>query len=93
MTNSEKKIKSMKTAEEFYKEIAASKELQEEVNALEAGRLDVFLKKHDCAASAKEFMAFANSITEGELDDDGAEEISGGIFHMPMFTPDGTPVL
>ena len=68
----------MKTVEEFYKEIAASKELQEELQNAYHEKLEVFLKKHDCAADAKEFKAFIMAQCEGEIKDEAAESIAGG---------------
>ena len=42
----------MKTIEVFYKEIAGSKELQDEVKGLTEDELGAFLRKHDCPATA-----------------------------------------
>ena len=68
----------MKTAEEFYKEIVGSKELQEELKKTADEMLEEFLKNHDCAADVKEFKAFVSAQCEGEMADDVAESISGG---------------
>lgn len=68
----------MKTVEEFYKEISTSKELQEELKAVSDGMLEAFLKKHDCAADAKEFKAFVTAQAEGEMADEAVGSISGG---------------
>lgn len=70
----------MKTAEEFYKEIAGSKELQEELKKLNVETLGAFLRKHDCEATAKEFADYAKSRAEGELTDDAAEAAAGGYY-------------
>lgn len=75
----------MKTIEELYKEIAASKELQEELKNASEETLEAFLKKHDCHATAKEFVAFARAQSEGEIGDEETENISGG-FH-PWISP------
>ena len=69
----------MKTAEEFYEEIAASKELQEEFKAASDEMLEMFLKKHGCDATAKDFTAFVRSQTEGEIEDDAAAAAAGGL--------------
>ena len=58
----------MKTAEEFYKEIADSKELQEELKNASNEMLEAFLKRHDCDASVKEFAAFVDAHREGALE-------------------------
>ena len=70
----------MKTIEEFYKEIAASKELQEELNSLNLldATLEAFLKKHECNATAKDFLAFVRAQNEGEIEDDDAAKVDGG---------------
>ena len=72
----------MKTIEEFYKEIAGSKELQEELKVLTEEALGEFLRKHDCEATAKEFSDYTRSLTEGELTDDDAQTAAGG---YPLF--------
>ena len=72
----------MKTAEEFYKEIADSKELQEELKNASNEMLEAFLKRHDCDASVKEFAAFVDAHREGALDDEDARTVAGGI---PIF--------
>ena len=68
----------MKTIEEFYKEIAGSKELQEELKVLTEEALGEFLKKHNCQATAKEFLDYAKAQQEGEIQDADAEAASGG---------------
>ena len=74
----------MKTLEEFIKEINASKELQKElksVKGIEAA--EGFLKKYDCGATAEELSEFINSQIndgQGELSDDEACSVSGGIW-------------
>lgn len=75
----------MKTAEELFKEIDASKDLQEELTSIAKGQfaeIGAFLKKHDCAVSAEEFIDFLKSQkkaqTEGEIEDDAAEAVAGG---------------
>lgn len=68
----------MKTVEEFYQEIAVSKELQEEWNHLSDAMLEAFLKKYDCNATAKEFTAFVRSKTAGEIEDADAALATGG---------------
>ena len=70
----------MKTIEELYKEIAASKELQKELESVSAETFETFLKKHGCEASAEEFIAFVKAQSEGEISDDAAAEAAGGFW-------------
>ena len=72
----------MKTVEEFYKEIMASKELREELKKASDEMMEAFLKQHGCNADAKEFMAFVRAQSEGTIDDDAAATIAGG---APIF--------
>lgn len=69
----------MKTAEEFYREIATSKELQKELQEASDEMLEAFLKKHGCDATAKDFTAFVRSQTEGAIEDDTAAAAAGGM--------------
>ena len=82
----------MKTAEDFYKEIIASKDLQEELQTVSDEMLETFLKKHGCDATANDFTAFVKSMTEGELEDDGVGEINGGIYHLSIKYIPGEPM-
>ena len=75
----------MKTIEEFYKEMAGSKELQEELQAVTDEMLEAFLKKHGCNATAKDFTAFVKAQNEGEIEDADAAAIAGGCYHQPDF--------
>ena len=68
----------MKTIEEFYKEIAGSNDLHEELKVLTEESLGEFLRKHDCEATAKEFADYAKLQEEGEIQDNDAEEAVGG---------------
>ena len=75
----------MKTVEELFKEIGESKELQNELASIGKGQnaeIEEFLKKHDCSASAEEFVDFIkskkDSQAEGEIDDDALEAVAGG---------------
>ena len=72
----------MKTAEEFYKEIAGSPELQNELKAASDEMLGAFLKKHGCDADVKDFREFVRSKSEGEIEDDDATAVAGG---APMY--------
>ena len=71
----------MKTAEELFKEISASKDLQNELSSIGKGQfseVEAFLKKHDCAASAKEFSEYVKLQKEGEISDEDAGSAAGG---------------
>ena len=75
----------MKTVEELFKEIDASKDLQKEHTSIGKGQfaeIGAFLKKHDCDASAEEFIDFLKSQkksrTDGEIGDDDVEAVDGG---------------
>ena len=73
----------MKTVEEFIKEIENTDVLQNELKAVkDKNALAEFLKKHGCDADVKEFMAFVRSQSEGEIGDDEAASVAGGI---PLF--------
>ena len=78
----------MKTAEEFYKEIATSKELQEELGKTSGETLGAFLAKHGCGATAEEFVAFARSRSEGEIEDADAADVAGGVGYIPSYLQD-----
>ncbi len=73
----------MKTIEEFYKEIAGSSELQNELKAASDEMLGAFLKKHGCEADVKDFTEFVRSQCEGEIEDDEAATAAGGIYYRP----------
>ncbi len=74
----------MKTLEDLYKEIEESKDLQKELSSIGKGQfaeIGAFLKKHDCEAMAEEFVAFMKKMSqaEGEIGDDGAGAVAGGL--------------
>ena len=72
----------MKTIEEFNKELEGSEALKNElgkINGKEA--LEAFLQKNGCGFTAEEYKASA--FSEGELDDDTAEEAAGGRGNAP----------
>ena len=74
-----KKGERMKTIEEFYSEISGSKELQEELKSTSGAMLAEFLKKHNCGASVKEFTEFLDAKNNGEIGDNDAEKVAGGL--------------
>ena len=71
----------MKTIEELFREIVASKELQKELKSIGKGQyseIEALLKKYDCDATAEEFISYVKSISEGEIGDDEASLTAGG---------------
>ena len=72
----------MKSMEEFCKEIAGSKELQQELKKTSFKEMEEFLREHDCEANVNDFIAYVEAQNEGEIDDEVAKTIAGGI---PMF--------
>ncbi len=63
----------MKTVEEFYKEISDTKALQDELKNVSEEMLGAFLKKHECEASAEEFVEFLKAQSEGAIEDEDVE--------------------
>ena len=78
------RLNSMKTLDEFIKEITASSELQAELKKVkDTEGADAFLKKNDCDATAAELAEYLKSQmngAEGELSDDDASAVSGGLW-------------
>lgn len=73
----------MKTSEEMYNELKGSKELRLEFSGVnDKNAMKAFLQKHGCGASAEEFAEYVRSQTEGELSDNDATAVAGGI---PVF--------
>ena len=71
----------MKTLEELYNEIMENNELKEECQeAINAGRQEEFLKKHDCSATLEEAIAFVDAKNEqnDEISLDLLESAAGG---------------
>ncbi|MBP0973019.1 MAG: hypothetical protein J5851_03840 [Oscillospiraceae bacterium] len=67
----------MKTLAELMQEVAGSEELQKELTAIkDSETLEAFFKKHDCNATAEEFLAVEG---EGALSDEDAEAVAGGM--------------
>ena len=68
----------MKTVEELCHEVAASKELQEELKAASEERIQAFLKQHGCDADAKAFLSLVRAHTDCEITDADADAVAGG---------------
>ena len=71
----------MKTIQELYSEIMASKELKEQfIEAAKAGKQEEFLKAHGCEATMEEVQAFleAKQNEDAPLSVDELENAAGG---------------
>ena len=82
----------MKTVEALYKEIAESKELQNELKAAYNEALGTFLKKYGCGATAEEFSDYMRTQKEGEISDDVVGKVDGGMYQdylRPPIKPQG----
>ena len=72
----------LKTVEEFIDEIKGSESLQNEIRSIKNDdELAAFLKKYDCGASVKEYADYITALSEGEIGDDEAENVAGGLSH------------
>ena len=85
----------MKTVEEFCKEIARSKELQDELKNAWDETLKAFLTKHGCEADVEKFLQLASESSEGEIEDEDVASIAGGggVYSRPGKHRKVTPVL
>ena len=74
----------MKTLEEFVKEINGSEELQKALKEInDKAALEEFIKKNCCGATAEEFAEYVKSQAkggQGELSDDEASSVAGGVW-------------
>ncbi len=69
----------MKSLEELYKEVQANEELKKEfVLAFKEGRVESFLKAHDCDATAADVMTFLSSAKEEAATEDDLAKVAGG---------------
>ena len=71
----------MKTIQELYNEIMASKELKAQfIDAAKAGKQEEFLKEHGCEATLEDVKAFleANQKEDAPLSVDELENAAGG---------------
>ncbi|MBP0973018.1 MAG: hypothetical protein J5851_03835 [Oscillospiraceae bacterium] len=67
----------MKTLAELMQEVAGSEELQKELTAIkDSETLEAFFKKHDCGATAEEFLG---ADAEGAISDEEVEAVAGGM--------------
>ena len=79
----------MKTIQELYNEVMASEALKEELKeASQKGKVDEFLKQHDCNATTDELMSFLEGM-QGEDEDlslDDLELVAGGTHGSETFS-------
>jgi hypothetical protein len=70
---------SMKSLEEFYKEVQNSEDLKKQfVSAVKEGKTEEFLKANDCEATAADVMAFLHSVKEEAATEDDLAMVAGG---------------
>ena len=75
------KVTIMKTIEELYNEINASEELKKAISEIKDKEAFAdFLKEQGCEASVDEFEKFVKSQSEGEIGDDAAGAVAGGLW-------------
>lgn len=75
------KVFTMKTIDEFIKEIEGSVALQDEIRTInDKDALAAFLKKNDVDGTVEDFgkAIQAKAEAEGELSDEAAEAVAGG---------------
>ena len=58
----------MKTVQELFQEVMSDQELKvKAVEAAKAGRLEAFLREHDCGATLEEVSAFLKEKANGDM--------------------------
>ena len=73
----------MKTLEEFVKEVQASKELEDALKQIkDKASLEAFLRENGCEATVEQFAKAMQSGDEGEIDDDAAASVAGGVWKL-----------
>ena len=69
----------MKSLEELYSEVKKNEELKKAfVSAYKEGRVEEFLKAHECDASVSDVNDFLSNTKIEELSDDDLEKVAGG---------------
>ena len=69
----------MKSVAEFYKEVQANEELKKEfVSAFKGGKLEEFLKAHDCGATVADVLVFLKETKEEAATEDDLKKVAGG---------------
>ena len=79
----------MKTLKDLIREIETSEKLREDLkNLKDKDAVDAFLKERNCSATAEELAEYLKSQkndSEGELSDDDASSVSGGVWAMTYY--------
>ena len=69
----------MKTIENLYNEVQGNDDLKKEfVTSFKEGKVEEFLKAHDCNATAADVQEFLNGRDMEELADDDLDNVAGG---------------
>ena len=69
----------MRTLEELYKEVQENEEMKKEfITAFKEGKVEEFLKAHDCASTAADVMTFLSSKKEEVASEDDLAKVAGG---------------
>ena len=79
----------MKTIQELCNEVMASEELKEELKeASQKGKVEEFLKQHDCNATMDELMSFLEGVQseDEDLSLDELELVAGGTHGSETFS-------
>ena len=78
----------MKTIQELYNEVMASETLKKELKeASQKGKVEEFMKQHDCNATMDELMSFLEGVQseDEDLSLDELELVAGGTHSESMF--------
>ena len=69
----------MKSLEKYYNEIQSNEELKKEfITSFKEGRIESFLKAHDCDASVTDVMTFMESKRDETATEDDLMKVAGG---------------
>ena len=69
----------MKSIEELYKDVQSNEELKKEfITAFKEGKVEDFLKTHDCEGTSADVMAFLNSTKDETASEDDLAKVAGG---------------
>ena len=69
----------MKSLEELYKEVQENEELKKEfISAFKEGKVEEFLKAHDCDSTAVDVMMFLNRTKDEAASEDDLSKVAGG---------------
>ena len=69
----------MKSLEKLYKEIQENEELKKEfISAFKEGKVEEFLKTHDCEGTAADVMTLMKSQRDEAASEDDLAKVAGG---------------